>query len=307
VAPITINLRTRVAEADIRARSGMHVTTDDVKLLLTGDCNVYRPDGAPLCALRTKAIPEHIDAQARPALKLLRKYTSDNRGKYAGGRRVRNIKRDGTVSRTTRVAGDDGKLLQVPSSIVGYFDRSIRHPFCRPSAFVTKEPEAWGNILPLAQHVSACMRQDFTARWSLQLGRAQHTDPAYVIPHTPFTTLTVNNTVIGTIHQDAGDFKDGIGALTYHREGTYRGGWLVFPQYQVGIECGDRDLVYFNPHDWHAVMPMWDASPDAERISVVYYYRTKMTECLPPLQELQRCKDSGLVINDDGGDDGEET
>ena len=42
---------------------------------------------------------------------------------------------------------------------------------------------------------------------------------------------------------------------------------------------GDRDLLIFDAHQYHGNTKLEMNSDDAERISVVSYYRTKMENC----------------------------
>ena len=122
--------------------------------------------------------------------------------------------------------------------------------------------------------------------------------PCWRIGSTQFTTLTVNANVLGSIHQDKGDFKAGMGGITVHRRGTYSGAILGFPEYGVGAELHDGDLILFDPHEWHGVTEMTNKSDDAMRVSVVYYMRAKMVDCGTPEQEVEHArqiKERGLL------------
>ena len=127
-------------------------------------------------------------------------------------------------------------------------------------------------------------------RHSAQESACKALNPSWVIRETPFTTMTVNYNVCGAVHKDAGDFKDGMGIITCHRRGVYRGGVLGFPEYGLGVELFDRDLLFFNPHDWHGVTDFVDAQDGFERISVVYYMRADMAKCGSPEEELERVR-----------------
>jgi hypothetical protein len=115
-----------------------------------------------------------------------------------------------------------------------------------------------------------------------------------VIPGTPFTTLTINNCVSGGFHTDAGDFEPGFGVIAVLRRGSYRGCLLGFPAYGVAADLQDGDVLLFDPHEVHGNTPyegcVGEEGKDWERISVVFYYRKKMVDCLSPQEELQRAK-----------------
>jgi hypothetical protein len=272
-------------------RAGKPTTEADVALLLENDADVYKPDGTPLVSLRRNAIPTEMCEAAYPALHEMRNYGSDNRGKYAGYERSQARFGDGVLSKQSRTRDANGKIMVVPSAIVGYFDRQGgRFPFCRQTAFVGKEPAKWKSVMPMVHHVAGEMQRAFPARYAKQQAEANRTHKAFVIGTTPFTTLTVNNNVVGTIHQDKGDFKDGIGCISVVRRGEYEGAWLTFPEFSCGVDLRDGDLLFFNSHDWHGVTAFKNAKEGFQRISVVYYFRARMTECGSPAEEMQRAR-----------------
>lgn len=248
--------------------AGRKMTSSDVHVLLRGDTDVYKPNGDPLCFLRKRAIPEDIAEAAYPALHALRSHTSNNRGIYAGEKRVQSYK-----------GSKNSGTSPVATAIVGYFDRQGgRHPYCRQTAFTAKEVEQWATLVPMAQAVAGVFESAVPSRFKAQQAIAARTNPAWVIDGTPYTTLTVNNNVVAATHTDKGDFKDGFGCISVAKRGEYDGAILMFPEYGVGVQLEDRDVFLFNPHDWH------------ERISVVYYFREKMVKCGSPDEELANAK-----------------
>lgn len=283
-----VQLRSRIT--GVEKRAGGRVTDDDIALLLHNDADVYRPDGEPLLLLRRGAIPEALAEVARPIFKdVATRFGSLNRGKYAGLSRKVRVRPDGTTAKTTHTE-------VVHSAIIGFFDRQGgRFPFCRATAFTAQEVTAWGSVVPIAESVARSFAQVLPRRYEAQVAIAAKTQPAFVIPGTPFTTLTVNHNIAGRIHQDKGDFKAGFGCIFVLRKGSYRGGVLVFPEYRCGVDLQDRDLLFFNAHDWHAVTDFVDAQEGFERISVVLYFRERMVNCLPMAEELQRAQQRGAL------------
>ena len=57
--------------------------------------------------------------------------------------------------------------------------------------------------------------------------------------------------------------------------GSYTGGYLVFPQYQVAVDMRTTDVLLCDVHEWHANAPIV-GEPDWQRIATVLYYRTKI-------------------------------
>ncbi len=137
-------------------------------------------------------------------------------------------------------------------------------------------------------------------RYANQAAVVARTQPEWVIPGTPFSTVTVNNTYPTGVHKDAGDLDSGFSTLSCLRRGSYTGGVLVWPRYRVAADMQDGDLLLMDAHEWHGntrIRPFHDASvhgdpeadfrpmPDecagcsAERITVVAYYRTRLETC----------------------------
>lgn len=294
--PPSIQLRSRRGNAE--ALRGKMLQESDVRVLLHNDADVYKPDGTPLIMLRRAAIPSSITEHAYPALHELRKQKTDNRGAYAGATRTHAQFEDGSLSKNSRTRTPDGKRLLVASAVVGFYDRQGgRFPFCRQTAFTAKEVALWDTIVPMVEHVAGVFKDAHPSRYAAQM-EACKACPDYVIGKTPFTTLTVNNNVApSATHTDKGDFKGGLGVISVVRRGNYEGSWLVFPEYMVGVDLRDGDVLFFNSHDWHGVTPMFEQDETAERISVVYYMRDRMADCLPPEQELARAQARGEFVD----------
>ena len=268
------------------ALKGKLIGDDAYDLVVTGTTAVHKPDGTLLFKLVKNAISSEILDGAHEALRHLRTYGSDNRGAYAGMPRKARVKADGTVSKTT-------SARNVPSAIIGYFDRNPRMPFCRETAFTAKEVQRWQTVVPLAQAVSDLMRKHVPQRWRAQQEIVQQTSKDFVIEGTVFTTMTVNNSVRAAVHRDKGDYLPGFGCMTVQRKGDWTGGYLVYPEYRVAAAVGHGDAIFFDPHELHGNTLFEGLDPEAghERISCVYYYRTKMSQCGSATEELGRARD----------------
>lgn len=285
-----IQLRSKVDDKSVKAMVGRRARDDDYAMLLAhGDATVFKPNGQRLMTVLRGAISEGSADAAYPWLHTLKKHTTANRGAYSGEKREFKIKKNGERSNTSQTP-------PVRSCVIGHFDRYPRYPFCGTSPIIVKDPEGWTQIQPMVREVSELFKLHARDRWDKQREIATNTHPAYVIADTPFTTMTVNNTVAGGFHTDAGDFKEGLGVMSVLRRGAYRGCNLVVPAYGVAVDLGDRDVILFDVHEIHGNTPFVDAvgeeaDPEGhERISIVYYYRQKMVDCLSPAEELERAK-----------------
>lgn len=251
-------------------------------MLLTGPARVRKPDGS-LLAVYLPGVLADAMADAWPVLHTIRLMT-DNRGMASGTPRM--VRGDQKRTRTRRIA----------SAIIGAVDpgpstgRAVgRLPVCRLTAWTGSHLPEWRSLRPLLQLVAHHYAEQVPDRYRVQADWAARTHPDWVVPGTPFTTVTVNNTYSTGVHQDAGDLEAGFSTLAVGRRGGYTGGTLVLPRYRLGVDLHDGDLLLFDAHEWHGNTAMrcphqpGDLArlcPDGcERISLVSYYRTKVLGC----------------------------
>lgn len=285
-----LQLRSKADDKAVAALKGQPGKEEHFPFLVRGNASVFKPDGARLLVVRRACLSEAACDAAYEVFHTLRNRMTDNRGRYGGQSRGYKTKHDGTMSRTSRSA-------LVPSIIMGAINRYARIPYCRQTAFLSENPEAWGRCLPFIQEAAAIFAEVAPERYRAQKEAANETHPSYVIPETPFTTITVNNTFAGSYHQDAGDYAPGFGVMAVLRRGEYKGCHLGFPAYGIAADLQDRDLILFDPHEYHGNTPFYDTVGEPkdpaghERISVVMYFREKMTECLSPEEEIERAKE----------------
>jgi hypothetical protein len=247
------------------------------------DVDVLRPDGTLLLALRCRVLPEAVCRLAwGPLLKAA--VPSHNRGSAAGGRYF-PVKKDGTVSRTL-------SSEPVLSGIMGYADRDPpRFRGCRETAFTAREVAAWDDCQPFLRAVNAVFRAECPDRYAAQRAVIEAADPSWRIAGTVFSTVTVNRNFQTAVHKDAGDLKEGFGVMAVLTRGRYEGGTLVFPQYGVGADVRDRDVLLADVHEWHANTPLIGEPGRFDRVSVVAYCRAHIVECGTPEEESRRARD----------------
>jgi hypothetical protein len=275
---IDLRIRSRVSGAELDDKIGKVCTDDDYNVLLTRDTLVRKPDGTILCIYRKHAFPPALLEASYPTLHSLRSEKTTNRGLASGTPRVRMYAGSRTYTKPTS------------SAIIGAYNRSSPYHFCRLTAWTGRETERFAELRPLFQAIG----QEFAAlvpdRYAAQMAQVARTEPDWVIPGTPFTTITVNNTYPTGVHTDKGDLEAGFSNLTVLRRGTYSGGIFLFPEYRVGVDMQDGDLLLMDAHEWHGNTTLTPLSEDAERISVVAYYRTKMVACGTAEAEAQRAQ-----------------
>lgn len=284
------------AETDLYAATFMDDSHYDT--LVTESADVYKPNGDILIAYRKHAIAKELCEASYPVFRDAARSTN-NRGMAAGKlndkdampwevkqenqsmTRFRQQKQDGTTSNTSR-----GK--EVMSSVIGYFDRAARFPYCRLTAYNLDKPGEFAKVMPFIRRVNTVFQETVPTRHAAQMDFIQRTHPDFIIHGTAFTTVTVNKNFQTAVHKDAGDLKQGFGVLSCMRAGHYTGGYLVFPKYRVAVDLGTGDVLCADVHEWHGNTRMKGKLGTFERISLVFYYREKMIECGSPEEEAER-------------------
>lgn len=286
---IDIRVRTTVPAVEIEEKLGKVLTPDDFNVLVTGDARLRKPDGSLLCIYRKGIVPLEMRELIRPILRSFRSAGTDNRGQASGTERV-----PGGQTRT--------RSALVPSSIIGAFEAQGSKKFCRLTAWTGRETEQFRELWPYFQFLGQVFARDVPNRYTAQMEEVHRTHPDWVIPDTPFTTITINNTYPTGVHKDKGDLDKGFSVLSTLRKGEYEGGVLTFPEYRVGVDMRDGDVLLMDAHEWHGNsrfvpdvprrprgMPDWDQL-SYERISTVAYFRTNMVKCGDIPSEEQRRK-----------------
>jgi hypothetical protein len=256
--------------------------------LLDEDVDVFTPEGEVLLRLRKKCLPGNLAAEAFEVLKKIKTKTN-NRG-YASGKLYMSnqprMKKDGTVSKTHSVA----KGGEVISSVIGYFDRYPRIPYCRQTAFNANEPGEWQRVLPFIQATDMAYKAIDEERYERQMEVVRRTSPDFTIPGTSYTTVTVNQNFQTAVHTDQGDLKDGLSNILVLRAGEFQGGNLVFPHYRCAVRLDTCDLLLFDSHHMHGNTPIFGKVGGYTRVSCVLYYRERMQDCGTAAEELERAK-----------------
>lgn len=309
--------KTLLAPEAMDARWQKLAPDDDYVLLVTGPARIYKPNGKLLAHYIPAAFSTERMGEFYDTLHLLRKYETGNRG-YASG-----TKQFASFAGSTRM-----RTLPIPSAIIGATDPGGQYFYCRLTAFTLKDFEKYRDLFPLFRDIAGLFEENVGDRYKAQMEFVNRTHPDWVIPGTPFTTITVNNSYPTGYHCDKGDLDEGFSCLTVLRRGTpFKGGRLVFPEYGIAVDMQDGDQLLMDAHAAHGNTqlycgdcnkPMgpgapvtferqdspawkynkaavdadlkvlapefwrWDhegAGCTSERISIVSYFRTLMTDC----------------------------
>jgi hypothetical protein len=168
----------------------------------------------------------------------------------------------------------------VMSGIAGWFDRYPRIPYGRATSYTAREPEKFAMSYPFLKSLATGFKDLLPWRYTNQMEAAKKLDPRFLVPETPFTTVTVNKSFRTACHFDAGDFTEGLSnLLTLTNNGNYKGCYLVAPEYRVAVNPRPGDLLLINNHEvMHGNTQIELLDEEAERISLVVYFREKMLE-----------------------------
>ena len=270
--------------------------------IINTDTIVKNEKGEILLVFLKNVIPNDISHEA---YKVFRKAVtvSNNRGQAAGplppelktgdkidhltvgkiqGNRFYPLRKDGTLSNSP-------KARSVYSSIIGYADRYARIPYCRTTEFTRKFFDEYKKSLPYIRFIGKKFKEYVPERYEAQKKAWENTHQDFKIQETPFTTVTLNKNFRTACHYDKGDLPEGFGNLAVLEGGEYSGGYTLLPRYGVGVDVRSCDLSLFNVHELHGNTEIKTIG-NAERISVVCYFRKKMTECGSSQEELERIK-----------------
>lgn len=279
---IDLRLRTKVSDQAIRDLAGKVLGPADYDVLLTGPTFVRKPDGRPLCCYLPGVLTAHYTDEVYDVLHGLRGQRTDNRGNASGTRRIRRGNEQGGYMTRTEAAS-------VASTILGSVDPVGQTLYCRLTAWTGRNLPDWQKLHPLLQATAGYLAQYVPDRYAAQAAHAAKAHPEWIVPGTPFSTITVNNSYPTGTHTDKGDLDAGFSSISCYRRGTYTGGQLIFPQYRVAADLHHGDLILMDAHDWHGNVPIHCAcgrqlngpcrTCAAERISVVAYCRTKIINC----------------------------
>jgi hypothetical protein len=287
---IELRLRSRISEDELKEKVGKILTDDDYNLLVTRAARVLKPDGSPLAVYLPGVLAGDMLDGMYPILHSLRKMETNNRGLASGtptGKRNKDSERHYSAK-------------SVASAIIGAYDGVKPRLYCRLTAWTGKQFDQFEALFPLFQSIAALFAKYVPSRYEAQMVHVRQTQPEWLIAGTPFTTITVNNTYPTGVHVDKGDLVEGFSTLATLRRGSYTGGRLVFPEFRVAVDMHDGDVLLMDAHEWHGntrIVCACGLEPngvcetcEAERISIVSYYRTNMASCGSPEEEAAKAE-----------------
>lgn len=261
---------------------GSYLTKDYIKTnIINSDTDGYDEYGNLLFRFRKNVIPIELLELGVKSYEDSIEFT-ESRGMAAGGS-YKRIRKDGSTSNIT--VSD-----KVHSGAAGFLDKAAMIPYCRKTAFTAKYYSKYKEGLPFIKAVDKLYSELAPSHYKIQKEYAVGTNQNYVIEGTAFTTITINRNFRTALHKDSGDLPQGFGNLIVHRKGTWEGGHFMLPEFGVGIDLQNCDILFVDVHKWHCNSEFKDCSEDWQRTSFVIYYREYMLACESPAKELENIK-----------------
>jgi len=253
------------------ALKNTHVKASQIKLIIDHDADVYTQDGKLLLCFRkdqltTNKINDFYDNVINFA-----KTATTNRGSTSGSKK--------------KSVWYNPKIM---TNIIGYFDTfSPKQKYLlkqqgkqllnvRETRFNMDNPEKFKKMIPLIKEIDEYYEKYIPDNYAKQRKKANQTH--FKIPNTAFTTITTNVNFQTTIHKDKGDDSEGFGNLAVIEKGKYTGGETCLPQYGVGVDVRNNDILYMDVHEWHGNLPIKLIDKNATRLSIVCYLRYNIWE-----------------------------
>jgi len=319
VAVKQVILEPKLTDDQIKAREGTYFSEKDADTIFDSDVDIYAKDpDAPggkrlLAKLRKNVIP-HDALKVAWANFYNAALASRNRGAAAGPIDLKSPywkKR-----KPTQITGhsaryyENGKVSKmrvnnnVFSSVLGYFEQT---PFmklpCRLTSYTQKYFEQYKAGIPYIEEIDGLFKKLVPDRYKEQYKQA-HSNPAFQITDTAFSSVTMNRNFRTGLHMDDGDLRAGFGNLSVIERGKYHGGYTLFPRYKVGFDLRTGDFLAMDVHEWHCDTEMRETEEDKaynkklpeiylnsketgtqgvdkpySRLSFVCYLREKLVDC----------------------------
>lgn len=179
--------------------------------------------------------------------------------------------------------------------------KKFTDPICSKSEANFTYPVEWNLLSSLAKIVT----KNFYCKYDLgmyrklikEIKKEIHSD--YHIKGSPFTSIVINKNSAMRYHFDSGNIKNSLSAMIVLKNQCH-GGQLVFPNYNIHFNMNDGDLILFNGNRvLHGVNNFNLLSPEAYRLSIVFFSRAKMCECKSLSEELKKAQELESQKTDD--------
>ena len=182
--------------------------------------------------------------------------------------------------------------LKTQSRIFGYRPReTIRKDFCSSTSLATENQYCHNLVCEfgkeLTKHYRHYCEKIFQEHKKITEEKILSD---WIIKDTVFTSGIVNKNNPLKYHFDSGNFSNLYSNMVAFKH-KVRGGHLVIPEYDLGLEIADCSVLLFDGQKiLHGVTPIDYQGRNSYRYSIVYYTLKKMWNCEPLSEEIARVK-----------------
>jgi len=248
---------------------GTFVKKSQISLIINSDADVYTNDNKLLLKFRKNKLPlNQVDKFYDNVIQYARNNYTSNRGSASGTRKNANVRINAKVA--SNVIGYMDTFSPQQKFLLKKQNRTVKFNV-RECRFNMLHPDKYKELFPLVQSIDKYYKKLIPAQFEKQFRKAKQTH--FKIANTSFTTITTNVNFRTTMHQDKGDDAEGFGNLTVIERGKYTGAETCLPQYGIGVNVRNGDVLFMDVHEWHGNLPMVSESKDATRLSIVCYLR----------------------------------
>jgi hypothetical protein len=248
-----------------------YVKPSQITLIINHDADVFTQDGKLLLSFRKDKLTTNKMNEFYDNVIDFAHTKTTNRGSTSGSKK-KNV-------------WHNPKIM---TNIIGFFDTfSPKQKYLlkqqgkqilnvRECRFNMDNPDKFKKMLPLIKEIDEYYEKYIPDNYAKQKRKANQTP--FKIPNTAFTTITTNVNFRTTIHKDKGDDSEGFGNLAVIEKGKYTGGETCLPQYGIGVDVRNNDILYMDVHEWHGNLPIKLIDKNATRLSIVCYLRYNIWE-----------------------------
>ena len=281
-----IIVKKKINDKDISKLKGTFFTEDGFTLY-EESIDIYNEKNEILILYRKKNIPNKLKELTIDNLEYVVKQPSNNRGIASGyfdetkykkitgyeAKKISNFKgyrinKDGNISKY-KIS------MPVYSGIVGYFNytdpKTKKKTEMRQTSTLKskKNKKKFEKVIPFVEWINEKYKELIPLNYQEMKNQ---TNEKYVISNTIFSTITVNKNFQTAMHTDKKDIGK-LGNLIVLCKGEVKGGYILFPQYKIGIKVEDRDFLIMNVHEYHTNTSI---SGSGDRFSFVLYLLNKI-------------------------------
>lgn len=258
----------KISDAEMEKLKNTYIRREMIEKIIKKDAIIYTKEGKLLLIFKkgkVKGGKEYYENM----IEFMKAHPSSNRGS-ASGSKEKNVKEN----------------EKVKTIISGYFDRwSPKQKYVfkrmgkpaplevRETMYTAREPEKYEKVKKYIKEIDKLYKESVPEKYKKQKKKADETE--FKIGQTSFTTVTTNLNFQTSIHKDSGDDAEGFGNVTVIEKGEYTGGETCFPQYGIGVDVREGDILFMDVHEWHGNLAK---EGKGDRMSVVCYLRRKLWE-----------------------------